>query len=263
MKEAGKPPLMLEFLFGEAAGVAQRSASPRLLRWSSAYDEWLAERKNNHDKSTYHRSISAWRRLLTKAGKPPWELARADIEEHCLFMKEAGYAPGTIAGELTTLRGFYRWCGERRIDRDLPAGFNPAAEMPFPKTGEYAAGRAMSPEEARALLAIYRREGSVFSLRDYALFRAQLELGGRFAGLLELRWGQIERDESGIWVWLGSRADQPAAAAHARREPGRRFCDYLRGRGAAGVNAGRSLPLRAHGAALSAGTDRHGRGLGR
>lgn len=210
MKEAGKPPLMLEFLFGEAAGLAQRSASPRLLRWARAYDEWLAERKRNYDISVYRQSIRAWRRLLSKASKPPWEIARADIEENCLFMKEAGYAPGTIAGELTTLRGFYRWCGERRIDRELPAGFNPAAETPLPETREYAAGKAMSPEEARALLAIYRREGSVFSLRDSALFRARLELGGRFAGLLELRWGQIEQDESGMWVWLGSRGNQPA-----------------------------------------------------
>jgi len=45
MEEESKTPMMLTFMFGEAAKVAQRGASERLLRWCRAYDEWLAERR--------------------------------------------------------------------------------------------------------------------------------------------------------------------------------------------------------------------------
>ncbi len=43
MEEKNKVPMLLEFLFGEEAETVQRGASPRLMRWGEAFDEWMAE----------------------------------------------------------------------------------------------------------------------------------------------------------------------------------------------------------------------------
>ena len=59
---AGNIPLLLVFYFGEAAGRAQQGASRRLVRWSRAFDEWLAERKRNDGADTIKQSVLAWRR---------------------------------------------------------------------------------------------------------------------------------------------------------------------------------------------------------
>ena len=49
MEDENKIPLLLEFLFGEAAQAAQRGASERLRRWGRAFDDWLAERRRRAD----------------------------------------------------------------------------------------------------------------------------------------------------------------------------------------------------------------------
>jgi hypothetical protein len=44
MPDGNETPLLLQFLFGDSAGTAQRAESPRLLRGAKAFDGWLAER---------------------------------------------------------------------------------------------------------------------------------------------------------------------------------------------------------------------------
>jgi hypothetical protein len=50
MEDKDKVPMLLEFLFGEfpqGCGInfetVWRGASPRLMRWGEAFDEWMAE----------------------------------------------------------------------------------------------------------------------------------------------------------------------------------------------------------------------------
>ena len=44
MADQNEPPLLLQYLFGESAQTALQGASPRLLRWAEAFDDWLAQR---------------------------------------------------------------------------------------------------------------------------------------------------------------------------------------------------------------------------
>ena len=74
MEEESKTPLLLEYLFGETAGTAQRGASARLKIWAAAFDEWMAERRRKYKPTTTKQSKLAWRRLLRQGGKMPWEL---------------------------------------------------------------------------------------------------------------------------------------------------------------------------------------------
>ena len=50
MPDQNEVPLLLQYLFGEAAETAQRVDSPRLMRWAEAFDAWLAARTSgaNH-----------------------------------------------------------------------------------------------------------------------------------------------------------------------------------------------------------------------
>ena len=64
MAEKHKTRLLLEFLFGENAETALRGASPGLLAWAEAFDEWMAEKGAKYTKSTTKQAKLAWRRLL-------------------------------------------------------------------------------------------------------------------------------------------------------------------------------------------------------
>ena len=44
MGDENEIPLLLQFLFGDAAQTAQRGASARLMLWAEAFERWLAER---------------------------------------------------------------------------------------------------------------------------------------------------------------------------------------------------------------------------
>jgi hypothetical protein len=66
MEEKNKVAMLLEFLFGEAAETAQRGASPRLMCWGEAFDEWLAEQGRRCKPSTSKHAKTTWQRLGDK-----------------------------------------------------------------------------------------------------------------------------------------------------------------------------------------------------
>jgi len=87
MKEEHKPRLLLEFLFGDSAETAQRSASPRLLVWAEAFDGWIAERSRKYKPGTVNNSRLSWRRLLQERSAMPWQLREGDIQAHVAWME--------------------------------------------------------------------------------------------------------------------------------------------------------------------------------
>jgi hypothetical protein len=109
-KDDNHIPLLLTFLFGDAANVAQQAASERLLRWCQAFDDWLSERKRIRKPDTGIKSVTAWRRLAQQSGKTPWELTATDIEQYAAWMQAQGYSPATIGNEIGIFAHFYRWC---------------------------------------------------------------------------------------------------------------------------------------------------------
>jgi len=204
MNTENETPLLLQFLFGEAAALVQEGASPRLLCWCQAMDDWLAERKERCAERTVRGSMTAWKRLLSRCAKTPWEITPADITEHIDWMQASGYAASTIKTEVGMLSLFYAWCAQYQIDPACGPAFNPAAGVPRPKVAAYRQTRVLSRAEVRALLAILKRDQSIIGQRDYAFFVARLTLGVALKKLQQLRWGQIEREADGVWLRWGT-----------------------------------------------------------
>jgi site-specific recombinase XerD len=196
MEEINKAPMLLEFLFGEAAETAQRGASPRLMRWGEAFDEWMAEQGRRCKPSTSKQAKITWRRLLGESGVMPWELGQKDIEQHAAWMAAENYAATTISSALGIIASFYRWCDERQIDPECEAGFNPAAGVKRPKIQHYARPKLLSKGEVGALLGILEQDDSALGKRDYAFILARLRMGVALKTLQQLQWGQIERDSA-------------------------------------------------------------------
>ncbi len=217
MEENNKVPMLLEFLFGEAAETVRRGASPRLMRWGEAFDEWLDEQGRRCKPSTSKQAKITWRRLLWERGGSrsgscpsgmrdklttglPWELSQKDIEGHAAWMAAENYTATTIASALGIIAAFYRWCDERQIDPQCEAGFNPAAGVRRPKRQHFAGAKLLSRGEVEALLGILERDESALGKRDYAFILARLRMGVALKTLQQLQWGQIERDEDAVWV---------------------------------------------------------------
>ena len=213
MSESNEIPFLLQFMFGEAAGLAQEIASGRLLRWCRAMDDWLAERQRRYHANTYHTSKQSWRRLLSHCPKPPWEITTADLQAHIQRMQAQGYAPGTIKTELCSLSRFYRWCGQQGVDPACGEGFNPVAALPRPSEGAYVNVKVLGPGELAAFLAVLSQDESNLGRRDYAFFLARLHLGVRHKTLQQLRWEQIEGNEDRARVrWAPGREPVPLPA---------------------------------------------------
>ena len=95
-------PAMLQFMFGESAGLARLGASARLLLWSKAMDEWLAERQRKNSLGTYNSSKIAWRRLLPNCGLRVSEVCAMrlndiDTESRNLFIRNSKERKDRIA----------------------------------------------------------------------------------------------------------------------------------------------------------------------
>jgi DNA-binding transcriptional MerR regulator len=206
-KDDNHVPLLLTFLFGDSAKVAQQGASERLLRWCRAYEDWLAERKRIRKPGTIRHSVEAWRRLAQQTGKMPWELTAKDIEQHAAWMQNKGLSPMTIASSLGIISNFYRWCGERRVDPECPEGFNPADKVNRPKVRLYRGAKLLSREEISRLLETMQRDSSVLGKRDYAFTLARLRFGVPLSSLQQLKWEQIEHDHGETWVRWRPEAD--------------------------------------------------------
>jgi site-specific recombinase XerC len=207
-KDDNHVPLLLTFLFGDAANVAQQAASERLLRWCRAFDDWLSERKRIRKPGTIRHSVEAWRRLAQQIRKMPWELTAKDIENHAAWMQNKGFSPMTIVSSLGIISNFYRWCSERRVDPECQEGFNPAEKVKRPKVHLYQGAKPLSREETERLLKTMRRDPSVLGKRDYAFTLARLRFGVPLSSLQQLKWGQIEHDQEEAWVRWRPEADR-------------------------------------------------------
>ena len=193
-------PLLFTYIFGEAALAAYQGASERLLLWAAALEGWLEELSRTHKTDWLRQGKQAWRRLLRQAHKMPWELSRADIEQHVAWLKAEGYAPYTVYHAVGHLASFYRWCSEQGVDPECAQDYNPAAGVSNPWPRPYEGVKLLSRGEAQALLETLRRDESPQGKRDYAFILARLRLGVPLRHLQHLKWEQVEHTEGGTWV---------------------------------------------------------------
>ena len=208
-------PKLLRYLFGEAAETAHHAASPRLLLWCGAFDDWLEERGRKYRSGAYRLAERSWQRLLAQQGKLPWELAQADFEAHAAWMRaQGGYSSNYISHALGVLANFYRWCAARKVDPECSPGFNPAAGVRRPKTRPFEGASLLSRAEMEQLLGYMLRDSSPLGRREYAFTLARLHLGVALHSLQRLRWGQIHCASNG-----GDRKGEAWVRWRAEAEP--------------------------------------------
>ena len=157
MVEEHQPPLLLQYLFGEAAGTAHHAASPRLLAWSAAFDAWIAEHEPVRSPKTIIKWKRTWRRLLRERDALPWQLQESDIQAHAAWMESEAYTPSTIDSELCIISNFYNWCAGRQVDPQCEPGFNPAAGVKVPAVRSFSTTRLLSKGDLGRLLAVLQR----------------------------------------------------------------------------------------------------------
>lgn len=187
-------PAVLEFLFGESIGrpATRAKLGPRALAWCRAFEDWLAHRQRTCHPDNYKASIRIWSRLLSRCGVVPWRVRAAHVQEYVDWLVSEGFAPGTVKHNLWAISSFYRWCSQERIDPGGGIGFNPVLAIVRPKVHKYAKTQALTPRQARKLLAVFREDRSILSLRDFALVLARLRMGVKNRALLELKWDQVD-----------------------------------------------------------------------
>jgi site-specific recombinase XerD len=201
-----KIPILMRLMYGEKAELAQQGGSGQLIRWCQAFEEWLGERKRNYTKKVWQTSLHAWEEILEQTQKTPWEIKEGDIREYREWLQERTYAAVTIRKRLTSLDSFYDWCSRHKVDNKVN---NPVLGVRKPKDAEYGKAQTLSVAEAQDFLEEVLRDGSILSKRDYAFFLARLLMGAPLDYLLKLKFGQIERHESGRWVrWERGRIKQ-------------------------------------------------------
>jgi site-specific recombinase XerD len=196
MASSDQIPTLLSLMFGQSAGTAYRAASPRLLLWAQAFDDWLAERRRLYSKSCLNKALQAWTRLYLHNQAMPWELRPADLAAHLDWMRAQDFAPNTINGDLSAISLFYRWVAEKRLDPDCEPFFDPAAAVPRLVIKQYEGAVLLSRAEIGSLLDLLQADTSPLGLRERAFTLARLLLGLPFRSLQRLRWGQIQVGEN-------------------------------------------------------------------
>ncbi len=206
MTQTDPVPTLLQLLYHESAGKVLPVASPRMMSWALAFDEWL----DIYQKTNRDASIKAWRELLDLLGALPWEITPQGVRRYREWLEGRGLAQVTIANRLHKIRRFYSWYGSRSIDPQCGPGFNPAADVPIPARRFLKNARLLSFQETDALLEVLKRDESLLSRRDYAFFLGRLKLGAPLKLLSELKWGQIELRGGQAWVtWEAGKAACP------------------------------------------------------
>ncbi len=127
--EKNKVPMLLEFLFGESAEIAQRGASERLMHWVEAFDEWLEARRTRFSPNVGEDSHRAWAEFLAFTRKVPWDVQVEDVQAYIKALEGVGLRAGTIQGRLTGLKKFYEHCQEKGIDAQCPAGLSSIGQI--------------------------------------------------------------------------------------------------------------------------------------
>ncbi|MCX7175024.1 MAG: tyrosine recombinase XerC [Proteobacteria bacterium] len=110
-------------------------------------------------------------------------LSATDIRRYAMQMHSRGRSPRSIARTLSAWRSFYRWLGR---NRDLP--LNPCQGVRPPKR-RHDLPKALSVDQASALLEAAVPANGLLELRDQAMFELFYSSGLRLAELVSLDIG--------------------------------------------------------------------------
>ena len=168
-----------------------------------------------HTLSAYSRDGALLEALA--AGRPPAELAPADIRRYVAALHGRGLAPRSLSRLLSSWRGFFDW-----LVRHREIVSNPCKGIRAPRAAR-ALPEALSPDDASRLVAF--DDGSETGIRDRALFELAYSCGLRVSELTGLDRDAVDARSGEVRVTgKGSKTrivpvGGPALAALARWLP--------------------------------------------
>ena len=144
-------------------------------------------------RSTYRRSLRAWKRYITDRGVLPLQATRQtviDFKEYTASTSKAS----TVNAYLTAVRRFYRWLESLRI---YP---NVAADVQGLKRSRYQAKDSLTKEQARHLLD--KEPQTLKDLRNYAILSLMLRAGLRTIEVARADYGDIRQENGGLVLYV-------------------------------------------------------------
>jgi integrase/recombinase XerC len=147
-----------------------------------------------HTLDNYRRDLDRFTGFLNRQGIDDWrQVDHALVAAHAARRFRGGCAPATIARELSSIRGFYRYLIRHRL-----ATHNPAQDVRPPRTGRKLPQTADSEQLDRLLRA--RDDDPPLRRRDLALFELMYSSGLRLAELAALDVRDIDFGEQRLIV---------------------------------------------------------------
>ncbi len=120
---------------------------PGALRFFSAVDAFLASLESDGTRKAYALDLAAFSRYAASQRLDPFTITRRDAEAFRNALRDAGYAPATIARRLAALRSFYAyWTDAGAVD------VSPFARVRPPRVPNVSPREGLTRSEAFAML---------------------------------------------------------------------------------------------------------------
>jgi site-specific recombinase XerD len=153
---------------------------------------WLAVKEGKsfspHTARVYQATLGSFRTHLRGLGADLDSAQGLIVAQVQVWAALGQPSPATYNQRCAVVSSFYRYCAQHDLLPDhCPANLDRADRR---KVQEYGSAQALTPEEARALLASIDLTTPA-GLRDYALLRLALSTGRRLAEVAGLRWRDL------------------------------------------------------------------------
>lgn len=140
----------------------------------------------------YRRDLQSFLGYLEESGRDLLSFSREDITRYLGRLREAGYAPSSVARIVSSLKGLCRFLIiERVIDED------PSSSLRTPRQWERVP-KALSVEEMRAILST--DTGTPMALRDSAMLELLYSSGLRVSEIISLKVNDLNMEAGFIRV---------------------------------------------------------------
>lgn len=146
---------------------------------------------SNETVRAYAGHLEAFGRWLERTGRELSALEVTDLRSYLAELRQAGYAPRTVAAHLSSMRSFFRWLElDERIDQDLSGALTtPKLPATLP--------HVLMPEQVESLISAPGTD-SPEGLRDTAALELFCASGARISELCNLDLADIDFAEKTV-----------------------------------------------------------------
>jgi integrase/recombinase XerD len=183
---------------------------------------------SNHSLESYRNDIEKFRRYLEKSHLKAENLRQSDMTGFLEYLRTTGMAPSSIARNLSSIKGYYRY-----LRRSGETDKNPAEAISGPKLTRAHPG-ALSVEEVFRLLDCARRARETdkskkkLTIRDWALLEFLYGTGARVSEAADTRRDDLYREMGLVRLFGKGRKERVVPMGKAAWEAVREYLDRCR-----------------------------------